>query len=184
MLMFLCASALAGTVHVDVRVPVEVILDGEIVAQVFRTARLDVDAEPGEHELVLVQNGVPRGYPIEVPNEGRVMVMVGRSGVTTGQELVPEVLLDEVTVEFRTSDKQRVILVLDDQRIRLEPGRPTSLPLARGEHKVSVRSGDGTIVFANGTLDVNGRGELMVQVSEGRAPEVAGPGGSFIAGSR
>jgi hypothetical protein len=56
------------------------------------------------------------------------------------------------------------------------------LPLPVGEHPMSLRSSDGTSVFARGVLTVSGGKDLVVQVTEGLMPETSGEGISFSSG--
>jgi hypothetical protein len=64
---------------------------------------------------------------------------------------------------------------VDGARHHLSGGDRITLTLAPGPHAMSVRSQDGTSVWAAGTLSVSGGAPVIVQIAEGRMPEVGGP---------
>jgi hypothetical protein len=58
------------------------------------------------------------------------------------------------------------------------------LKLPHGAYDALLRSGSGTVIYARSTLSLSGAGPLVVQVSEGRVPELSGEGGSLSPNSK
>ena len=195
MLTLLMTAALAadpepaqapGTLHVDAKVPVEILVDGVKLGQLWFPGKASFLIESGPHRLRVYTNGHPSDYDLAVEPEDTTWVVVGRTGITLDSlagEATAEV--DEaalVPVEFRAAGGGAQLRV-GEQRLMLASGERLGVELGPGDHPLSVRSADGTVVWATGTLEV-GRGDRMiVQVSEGRLPEVSGAG-RFHAGSR
>lgn len=192
MLTFLAvAAALAtdpapepGTLDIDARLPAEVLLDGRPIAELYQASRLLVEVPSGEHVLKVYTNGNPEEIDIEVPEDDSLMVLVGRTGlsidarVAEGLREVPDA---PVAVQVRMSDSIGAKLIVDRDRYAIGPNAQLDLQLPAGAHRLSVRSDDGTVVWASGTLNVHGPDAVVVQVSEGRLPEVSGKG-SFSSG--
>lgn len=185
MLTLLLAQALAGDVVFDLKVPARLALDGEVVAEVHREGVLRLPVADGAHTLVVTVQGQPRSFDLPVGVEP-VLVLVGRTGISVGAPPAADagVPVGDASVRFRVSEKERLLVQIDRQRVLVGPGLGVVLPLAQGEHELSIRNPDGTQVFARGTLNVTGTGEAVVQLSEGRMPETAGDAVSFVAGSR
>lgn len=184
MLLPLLLQALAGEVVFDLKVPARIVLDGEVVAEVHRESVLRVPVADGDHSLVLAVQNEPRSFPLAVGAQP-VLVLVGRTGISVGALAeAPEVALPagDASVRFRVSEKERLLVQIDKQRVVVGPGAGVALPLALGEHALSIRNPDGTQVFARGVLHVAGPGEAVVQISEGRLPETSGDVVSFVAG--
>jgi hypothetical protein len=75
-------------------------------------------------------------------------------------------------------------LRIDAKPHAVEPGRDLTLDLPPGAHPMSVRSSDGTVVWATGSLEVAPGEPLVVQIGEGRMPEVSGAGAFNPASSK
>lgn len=173
--------ALAGNLVVDAKVPVEIWVSGQLVGELVQPSELHLEVDAGTTELNLVVAGKPQAYTVDVPTEGSAVVVVGRTGVTTGERAAPETEGEPAgshPVEFRSAAREDIVLVVGEDRIPLAPREVVKLDLAPGSHPMSLRNKSGTIVWAHGTLDVGGDG-LVVQVADGRMPETSGPGGSF-----
>lgn len=188
MLTLLMTAALAaetqpapapGTLHVDAKVPAEILVDGVKLGQLWFPGKASFLVESGQHRLRVYTNGQPSDYDLSVEPEDTTWVVIGRTGITLDSLAgAPEAEPDDgalVPVEFRAMSGGAQVR-LGDQRLTLSSGERLGLELDPGNHALSVRSADGTAVWATGTLEV-GRGDRMiVQVSEGRLPEVSGAG--------
>lgn len=175
----LASAAMAGNLVVEAKVPVEVWVADRMIGELAQPAELHVDAEPGPTKVVLMVGGEPTTLEVDVPAEGSARVLVGRTGITTGQQAAPE-RGDAAAhrVEFRSSASEALVLVVADDRHTLSPRETLALDLPPGKHPLSLRNQNGTVVWAHGTLIVDGAG-LVVQLADGRMPEIAGSGGSF-----
>ncbi|MBW1876809.1 MAG: hypothetical protein JRJ84_00460 [Deltaproteobacteria bacterium] len=179
--MLLIPSALAANLVIEAKVPVEVWVSGQLMGELVRPSELHVQATPGETELTLLTQGTPKTFIVDVPEEGLARVVVGRTGITTGQDLPEPAVEPEGTqsqVEFRSTAREDVVLIIGDTRYTLAPQAILRVDLSHGAHPLSLRNGVGTVIWAQGSLQVDGDG-LVVQVADGRMPEVAGGGGAF-----
>lgn len=177
MLTFLLASiALAGdpaALTIDAKVPAEVRLDGHIVGQLFMPGRLELSVSPGDHHLAIIREGKPEELPVRVPESGAV-VIIGKTGTTLGAMPVDKPDADgPIELEIRVSGDAPVQLRLANQRFDLAPGRVVRVELPPGPHNYSFRNRNGTLVWARGTLELQS-GTVVLQLSEGRAPELSG----------
>ncbi|MBX2798812.1 MAG: hypothetical protein KTR31_14145 [Myxococcales bacterium] len=172
-------STETATLVVDSKVPAEVLVDGQKLAQLWAPGEVAFQIIPGAHALRLYTNGDASDFPLVLAAGGEVRVMVGRTGISLDDSADPTAASDDeaqtVPVEFRTMGRG-VQLRLDRQRITLTEGERKSVELAPGNHRLSVRSQDGTVIWANGTLEVQRGASLVVQVAEGRMPELSGSG--------
>lgn len=170
------ALALAGELVVHAEVPVEVAVDGHTLVQVFRDGRVHLPVTNGERRVTLLINGSATRLRLQFGEEHATHVMVGRTGITTrklAQEPAPEGVLD---VELRAVGLEGVSLRVAGQTYQLSPGDQQHLELGSGRHSVQLRSSSGQVIYASGQLEIDGGGPIVVQVSEGRAPEVIGAG--------
>ena len=67
-------------------------------------------------------------------------------------------------------------LRIGKQRLNIDAGQSTSLTLSPGDHVISLRNHDGTVIWAQRTLHVGAQEGLVVQLSDGRMPELFGAG--------
>ena len=179
--ILLAATAFAGGLVVDAKIPVEIYVDRRPVAQTHRAARLELELPAGATTVTVVTAGTPELVDVDIPEEGHALLLVGKSGTTVGEHLLatPAEEATASAVEFRVAGTAEVLLQIDDTRHRLAPGETTFIELSQGSHPLTVRNGEGTVIWARGTLRVDGGTPAVVQVAEGRMPEVAGGGGSF-----
>ena len=63
-----------------------------------------------------------------------------------------------------------------EERWLIASGSVHHAPVPQGEHTLSIRNADSTIVWARGGLLIQGAGAVVMQVGAGRAPEVSGAG--------
>lgn len=180
-ILMLLSAALAGDLVVDVKVPVNVSIDGQQAADVFQPGMLRLPVDDGPHKVTVVVAGKPSVFDVTI-GPSPVVLLVGRSGTTVGAadaQPVPLATGADIPVRFRTTARDRLLVQIAGQRVVVAPGVGVTLPLGLGEHEMTVRSPDGTSIFARGMLVVGGSGELIVQLSEGKMPETSGPGLSF-----
>ena len=176
------SADLTGSVglFVDAKVPVEVRLEGVKLGELYFPGQVRWDVSPGPHALRLYTNGNPTELPLDFVVGREVHVLVGRTGVSTSEQLVAAPAGGPSTIEFRLVGQGSAQIRLDSKPTALGPGEKVSLTVPSGNHPLSVRSGDGTVIWASGNLEVGG-GPVVVLIAEGRMPEVSGQG-SFHAG--
>ncbi len=172
----------SGRLVVEARIPFELAVDGRKLAQLFTSGRVVFDIKPGKRDIRIYTNGSPEDMVIEfMPNAETVMI-VGRTGITTGQPRheTSDLDIDTVTqVNFRAAGTLGSQIRIDGERFTVHPDAETPMEIASGTHEISVRSVDGTAIWASGVLTLTG-GDVVVQIAEGRLPEVTG-GGHFTA---
>lgn len=195
-----CCLAHAGEIVVDAKVPVRLSLDGELVAELYAESRLVLPVGDGGHTLVVTTDGTPQSYQVTAGSTP-VTVLVGRTGTSIGVpadsvsvHVERTIAGGPVDVRFRTVGRERLMIQLGQQRVVVPPGNGVLLPLDLGEHPLTVRSSDGTNVFARGVLTVSGAGvtaqgigtagEAVVQLAEGKIPETSGDAVAFDATGR
>lgn len=169
-----------GDLVVEAAVPVEVVIDGRPVAQVFATSTIRVPTVVGTRTVTLLVNGSPTKLLVDVPEEGEAVVVVGRTGITTRVESSDEDKADNAKVELRVVGNEGLRITLGRERYRMAAGTNRAMELTRGDHELEIRSGDGLAVYAVGDLMVHGTGPVIVHLSAGRAPEVIGRTGSWL----
>ncbi|MFK7930595.1 MAG: hypothetical protein AB8H79_20585, partial [Myxococcota bacterium] len=144
---------------------------------------IHLPAEPGIRRVTIMMNGRATHLRVEVPTEGSVHVVVGRTGITTRAE-EPVDAVENAQVDIRVVGSESLRLTLDGTRFQLDPGGSQGLELTRGPHTLELRSYDGLAIYAVGDLHVAGTGPVVVQLSAGRSPEVIGKTGSWRPSSR
>ncbi|MEZ4321925.1 MAG: hypothetical protein R3F61_30920 [Myxococcota bacterium] len=176
------APSKMGRILFDSRLPAEIRVDGHTVAQLYTGGRLSINASVGKHEVMVLTNGTPRLTAVDVLSDGQATVMIGRTGLTTGQVLDEDDADGNARVEFRVAGDQNVLVQLDDDRYKVDGHGYKGITVPVGSYRMSVRSGTGTVVWATGRLELHQAGEVVVQLAEGRMPEVSGGGSSFHPG--
>ena len=179
-----------GILFVDAKVPTELLVDGVKLAQLWFPGEVSFRINEGPHQLRVYTYGNPSDFPITISEGVQTRVLVGRTGITLPVDAAGEAPTaattaddgDTVKVEFRSVGGGTMVR-LGKERMRLANGERSQVGLAPGSYSMSVRSFDGTVVWAKGTLEVPQGGPLIVQLAEGRLPELSG-GGRFHAGGR
>ncbi len=165
-----------GTLHIDAKIPSEILVDGAKLAELWFPGRVSFEISTGPHLLRIYTNGAPADHELRIHSGETSRVVVGRTGITLDPLATPESAPDQVVqVELRILGIDAQIRI-DEQRLVLASGERTTLSLAPGDHPLSVRSRDGTIVWARGTLEVGVGQHLIVQIAEGRLPALSGSG--------
>lgn len=177
--LLISALACAGELVIHAEVPVEVAVDGHTLAQIFRTGRVHLPVQNGERRVALIIGGKPTMLRLEVSEGTATHIVVGRTGVTTRVEVDESPPEGPALVEVRAVGRESLRLRLGEQRYQLAPGDQQLFELLPGRYPAELRSGSGLAIFATGILDVRGGGPIVVQLSEGRAPEVVGSGGTW-----
>lgn len=183
--LLLLPFSLAGELVIDAKVPVEVRVGGQAVAQLFVPALARVPVPTGPTEVEVYRNGSPTVLPIDFPEVGEVWVIAGRTGLTTEVRAIPKPDANApVTVEFRVAGAEGVMLQIEGKRHVIRDAAPLMLELGAGRHAMQVRSVDGTVIWATGHLDLTGESPVRVQLTDGRLPETSGPGVHWSSGGR
>ena len=165
-----------GTLHIDAKLPAEVLVDGAKIAQLWHPGALTVAVSAGPHTLRIYTHGDPEDFPVQIEPDAQTRVVVGRTGITLDSlAAAPADPATPVAVELRSVGGSAQVR-LADRRIELDNGERVSVQLAPGDHRMSVRSRDGTVIWATGVLEVGVGEGLVVQVAEGRLPELSGAG--------
>ncbi|MEQ1504762.1 MAG: hypothetical protein ABMB14_21165, partial [Myxococcota bacterium] len=169
---------------VDAKIPVEILLEGVKLGQLYYPGEVTFRVVAGHHTVRLYTNGQPTDLPLDLTTGHPTRILVGRTGVTTGApaEGSAPAATGPSSVEFRFVGGGAAQVRVEATSHPVEPGRPFTLELAPGVHPMSVRSTDGTVIWATGTLEV-ATGRVVVQVTEGRMPEVSGDGVFHAGGS-
>ncbi|MCB9759590.1 MAG: hypothetical protein H6739_07090 [Alphaproteobacteria bacterium] len=178
LLALLVAPALATEVVIETAIPVRVALDDRVVARLLVPSTLSLPAvTPGPHVMIVDRAGVPERHDIDVPEDGRLRVIVSRGDLVVLAAPLPAAP-DGVTtgsVELRISNGPAASVRLDGEPHALSADGPLRLAdLPAGNHVLEVRSADRTSVWARGELEVRAGDELVLILSEGRAPECFG----------
>jgi hypothetical protein len=176
------APVALGAMFVEAHVPAEIRVDRRPVAQLYVPATVEIAIPVGNHELSVLVGGESTLLAMVVPPAPeRALILVGRTGTTVRTDARPITAeATRVPVELRGSGPGPVQIRIAADRYQIDAGSTFGLSLATGEYPVSVRSPDGTAIWATGRLRVSGGDIVVVQIGEGRLPEVSGAG-VFIA---
>jgi len=187
LLMTLATLASAANLVVEARAPTDVYVDGHPVAKVFYAATLLVPVTDGAHEVTLFSNNETHRQTM-IFRGADARVVLGHSGVTwpapQGGAVVaatPDAGSTGGTVLFRSVGRDAVVVQLTGERRRLGAGDSLQVTVPPGPHTLVLRSADSTVIWARGALDISGD-SAVVQISDGRMPEVLGQGGRFRPG--
>jgi hypothetical protein len=181
--MSLIATAVAGEVVIDARVPAEIEVERQKWATLLRPGVVRFSASPGTLAMVVYVDGDPQPVAVTVPATGAATVLIGRSGVTGGVDVkvgaaAADAVVGPAAVEVRNSGARPVMVRVDGVAYTIDPRSPLSWSMPAGIYRFEVRDVAGRAVWARGRLQVGG-GPVVVQVSEGRFPEVSGDRSTF-----
>ena len=178
------ASALAGTVIIDNEIPVELRIEERTVMKLLYPSQARFEHEAGETPLTLLINGKPKQITVDIPKTGAVRVVVGRNGISHTVNKTPTEAKENTQVVFRALGVEPLQLRLGTVRQVVTPDEEFSTTLPTGRHPIEIRNLDGTLLWATGQLELSGYEEVVVQLVEGRMPEVIGHGSQFYTRGR
>lgn len=175
----------AAPLTVDAKVPVEILLEGVKLGQLFFPAEITYQVAPGPHVVRIYTNGNPTDVPVDLKVGVGARIIAGRTGISVAAPTdapAAAVPVGPVPVEFRYVGNGGAQLRIDNTRPHsVQPGQDVKLDLQAGVHPMSIRSTDGTVIWASGSLEILAGQPIVVQIGEGRMPEVSGSG-AFHAG--
>lgn len=174
-------STLAAHLVVDAKVPVEILLGGHKLGELFYPSKAQFDlVAPITTTARLYTSGVPTDVPVDLKAGETLRILVGKTGVTADKDTShPDSAQGPFPLELRLVGGGGAMVRIDDKRHVLGSSGRLQTELPAGRHTLSVRSEDGTVIWAAGDLLIDG--PLVMQITEGRLPELSGQG-SFIAG--
>ncbi|MCB9683767.1 MAG: hypothetical protein H6738_19825 [Alphaproteobacteria bacterium] len=176
-------EAASGTVPlvVDCKVPAEILVDKVKLGELHYPGKAEFELPPGAHQVRVYVAGNPTDLDVVAAAGTTIHVLAGKTGVTTQTTgAAASAVADQFEVSVRVVGVPAVQIRLDDGRQVVQSGPDTVLVLAPGQHRLSIRSADGTAIWSTGILEVHGK--AVLQLSEGRMPEVSG-GATFHAGT-
>jgi hypothetical protein len=178
-----CSLALSGQLLIDARVPSALYVDSQAYVQLSQPGLAEFTVSEGEHKLIILTNGNPTERVVTFTNEP-VKLLIGRTGITIGSAEVKETPSADTKqvnqVELRSTSRLPLLITIGPDRYILAAGGTKVLTISSGEHPISIRNDNGTAIFATGTLILKGSDNIVLQLSEGRVPEVTGDGVEFL----
>ena len=172
-----------GSLVIDARQAIEVVIDGESYAQLFQPGHLTLEVPAGERSLKVFINGTPTERAVNVSEGAPTHVLVGRSGLSIEAPQVADATdsTDEepagpVELQVRVMGDEGVRMVVNGTRHQFALGAEQSLDLPPGRHRIALQNAEGTVIWARGLLHLEGPDPVVMLVSAGRMPEVAGQG--------
>jgi len=181
--LLLSCLAHGGELLIDARIPAAVYLDGQSFVEMSQPGKAEFTVSNGEHKLIVMTNGNPTERIINISAEP-TQLLVGKSGISVGiAEVLPTKDIETAAsneIEFRSTSKLPLMVRLGEDRHILPAGATKRLDVEAGEHAITIRNDSGTAIFASGVLITDGKNRIIVQVSEGRLPEVSGKGAEYL----
>lgn len=178
LIMFVAASV-AGELQIEADLPVRVVVDEQPVGMLQVPGRMIFETEIGRHTVVLHLAETTEQVVVDVGSLVPTFVRIDDKGAVVVGTSKPD---GPPAVVLHTDGDMPLLVLLDRQRFQVSPGFDVTMPLTVGDHALSVRSADGTMIYASGTLAMEGGAGLTVNLLEGRLPQVSGAGGSFRTG--
>lgn len=181
------ALAFGGELLIDARIPTAIYIDGQPFVQLSQPGKVEFDVADGEHKIVIMTNGYPNERTITIGKEP-AHLLVGRSGISFGKAEVVVPTQSNTglssTIELRSTSRLPLMIYIGEEKHILAAKATKELEIAAGEHTISVRNDAGTAIFASGVIVTDGEHQVIVQLSEGRVPEVSGEGSQYLPSSR
>lgn len=163
----------------DIKLPASLFLNGQQIVQLYQTGKVEVRAAAGTHELTVVISGTPKSSELSVTADHTTPVLIGRHGQVSPQPPIPAPEPDPhraSALEIHVVGDEPVSVWFGEERWLVASGTVHHAVVPQGEHTLSIRNSDSTIVWARGGLLVHGSDGVVMQVGAGRAPEVSGSG--------
>lgn len=167
-------SAFAGGFMVDAKVPVEVRIAEQSYLKLYYPGQARMEYPAGPVDITLMVNGHPSIINVEIPTEGYTQLVVGRNGTSISEQRVTTEAKASSPVTFRAVGLESMQIRLNNAKHTVAPEKEMQHTLATGTHKLEIRNEAGTLVWAKGILNVSGKEPVIIQLSEGRLPEVIG----------
>ncbi|MBN2799338.1 MAG: hypothetical protein JXX28_09350 [Deltaproteobacteria bacterium] len=179
--LLLCSVVWGGELRVTARVPAELRIDGLPVLQAFQPLDATVEVPPGPHRAEVLTHGAPQPLDFSVVEGVPTLLVIGRIGLSAEvlYDRVAPAAVPQVQVSIRHQGDEGVMVLLDGERLAVSGGRQLSLVRPAGTHNLEIRSADGTLIWARGELMLEGAEAVVLQVSAGKVPEVAGGSSRF-----
>ncbi len=168
-----------GQIVFDMKLPASLFLNGQQIVQLYQTGKVEVRAVAGTHELTVVTSGNPKSSELYVLADHTTPVLIGRHGQVTPQPPIAAPTPDPdgaSALEIHVVGDEPVSIWFGDERWLIASGTTHHTEVPQGEHALSVRNADSTVVWARGGLLVHGSSGVVMQVGAGLAPEVSGAG--------
>lgn len=165
----------SASLVVDAKVPVELLLEGMKIGEMLVPSEISFEVPPGRHVLRVYVGGNATDVPLTLLSGQVERVLVGRTGISTATAEPPAASTGPQAVEFRMLGDIGARLRLDKLSQPVDAAHAWRVDLAPGGHPLSIRSADGTAIWATGELVVTGGAPIVVLLTEGRLPEVSGP---------
>ncbi len=184
LIALLVLAASAADLTLEARVPTEVYVDGNVVAKLYQPGSLRVRVSEAPHELRVFVNGQATRQLIDMTHTESSVVIIGRTGISWPENILAVPVDPDVEIEgrvsFRSVADEDVVVTIGRDRRTISPGEETEWVVGPGTHTMSLRNGGGTVIWVRGELHIDGD-DAIVQLADGRMPEVLGQGGQFVA---
>lgn len=173
--MLLVAIAFAGELRIETEVPVDLLVDGHPAAKLFGPGELTVELVDGEHTLTVYRGDGAEELPFEVGPDGTT-VRIGTTlleSSATPEPTPADSTTGEVVLRL-VEGRGATIIWAGERHALAQDGSLRFEALDPGEYEVEARSADMTYIWMRGTVTVEAGDELVLALSEGRAPECFG----------
>ena len=176
LLILLTSVSMAGMLRVEATLPAEVAVDDVKVATLLVPSTLEFGLSNGQHKVSIWVQGVRTNYEVVFSEDSVATIIAGRTGISVnGKRLAPTVVgTSKRSITLRSTAKVAVSVIIDGEWTTLPPAGQSEIELGNGVHTMQVRSGDGTVIWANDTLHVEPGEPAILQVADGVAPELFG----------
>mgnify|MGYP004356100219 CR=1 FL=1 len=180
-----CLYASAADLTFEAQVPTEIYVDDNAVAKMYQPGALRTQVSMGMHTVRIFTNGESTTQTVDFQGRTEATVVIGRTGISWPQDILAVPVGDEAPeiegrVVFRSVADEDVIVTVDRIRETLSPGEERVIVVGAGQHPMTVRNAEGTVIWVRGALHIR-TDDTIVQLADGRMPEVLGAGGQFVA---
>ena len=176
---FFVISAFAGGFIVDAQVPVELRIGEQTYVKLYYPGQTRMEYAPGDVDMTVLVNGNPSTVRMDIPESGYAQLVVGRNGTSVAERTTQSEVKAESPVTFRAVGRESMQIRLNNTKYSVSPDHELKQTLSTGTHKLEIRNEEGTLVWAKGVLNVSGKEPVVLQLSEGRLPEVIGLDSEF-----
>ncbi|MFT6146559.1 MAG: hypothetical protein ACJATT_002356 [Myxococcota bacterium] len=184
LIALLALAASAADLTLEARVPTEIYVDGNVVAKLYQPGALRVRVSEAPHELRVFINGESTQQVVDMTHTESSVVIIGRTGISWPENVLAVPVEADIEIEgrvsFRSVADEDVVVTIGRDRRTISPGEETEWVVGPGTHSMSLRNSGGTVIWVRGQLHIDGD-DAIVQLADGRMPEVLGQGGQFVA---